>query len=291
MAKVTEGRLGILAGTGDLPWIAARNALRAGEDICILPFTEEAWPEDLARYCRPVVLTRFFRSVIRTMQAEKVRRLLLLGKARRDILYRSPAFDLRSLWLLLRSVSQSDTSLFLKLAAELEERGITILEQPTYLPEFFLELGRYGKRLSSREVRDVAFGLKHVRSINALDLGQTLVCGDRAILAIECAEGTDACIVRGGELFHKRGAVVCKVAKEDHDLRFDMPVVGRSTLFSMQSSGCRVLALEAKRTFVVEPELFLKLAAESGITVIALDPEATDEQALRRMNRFFYGKN
>ncbi|MBE7438714.1 MAG: LpxI family protein [Spirochaetales bacterium] len=287
---MTEGRLGILAGTGELPWIAARNALRAGEDIRILPFTSDPWPEDLADFCRPVVLTRFFRSVIKTMQEENVRRLLLLGKARRDILYRNPSFDLRSIWLLLRSASQSDTSLFLRLAQELEKRGITIVEQPLYLREFFLEPGRYGRRLSGRELRDVLFALKYARTINALDVGQAVVCGQRAILAIECAEGTDACIVRGGELFQKKGAVVCKVAKKEHDLRFDMPVVGASTLFSMLSSGCRVLAIEAGRTFVVEPDRFRKQAREAGITILALDPEATDERELQRMNRFFYGK-
>jgi len=125
----------------------------------------------------------------------------------------------------------------------------------------------------------------YAREINRLDLGQTVVAGQKAILAVECAEGTDSCIRRGGELFKKKGAVVCKVAKINHDARFDLPVTGKSTLESMRDSGCRVLAIEAGRTLVLDHKDFVRTAEKFNITIIACNPEQSDPAKLSKLCR------
>ncbi len=281
------GRLGILVGTGELPYLAARNALAAGEDLRLFPFTNEPPPDDLRQYCTQVVLIRIFSSVIRTMKAQGVKRLLLLGKADRAHLYRNRpwSFDWRVLFLLARSANQNDYTIFDVLSREFEKRGIHIIAQDSYLQDQFLPEGRYGGRLTKREIEDIVYGMEYARELNRLDVGQTVVVGKRSVLALEAAEGTDLCIRRGGELFHGRGAVVCKTAKRNHDARFDIPVTGLSTLESMSASGCRVLAIEAGRTFVVNPVVFLEQARALGITVVSLNPERTDRARVSHLNR------
>lgn len=269
----TKGRPAILAGRGELPWIAAREALSRDEDIRIFCFTDEVPPADLRQYCRPVVLTRMFRSVIRSMKRENVDRLVLLGKATRDILYKKPSFDLLTLYLVFRSISLSDTSIFETFAREFEKRGIRILNQTEYLSGLFLSEGRYGKKLSSKELEDVGYGMFYARQINRLDIGQTVVIGQKAVLAVEAAEGTDLAIERGGKIYHNKGAIVCKVAKLSHDSRFDIPVTGNTTLDTMHRSGCRVLAIEAGKTFVVNPVEFVQHAKQLGISILVLSPE------------------
>lgn len=277
--------LGILAGAGELPVRAARNILSEGREFRYFYFTKEEPPEDIKPFARKVVLTKLFSSVIASMQKEKVKELLLLGKANRDILYDNPKFDLRSILFLAKMASQSDTNLFENLAKEFERRGISIIAQNLYLKDLFLPKGRYGKSLSTQELEDIEFGMHHVREINRLDVGQTVVIGKKSVLAIECAEGTDLCIQRGGNLFKKKGAVVCKTAKINHDLRFDIPAVGLSTLVSMKKSGCRVLAIEADKTFVVSPIGFLKEAQKLGITVVSMDPEKNSSKEMKKLNR------
>lgn len=284
-AEPKRGVLGILAGSGELPWVAARNALAAGEDLRIFYYTGEQPPPDLAERSIPVVLTRMFASVIKSMEREKVKRLLLLGKATRDILYNNPKFDLRSLWMVATMPDQSDTTVFDVVSRKIEARGITILPQHVYLKDYFLKPGRYGRKATAAQLGDVEFGMVHCRRVNEWDIGQTVVVGDLAVLAVEGAEGTDACIRRGGELFRGRGATVCKVAKREHDERFDMPVTGLHTLDSMQASGCKLLAIEAARTMVMNPPLFVREAYRRSITVLALDPERADAKELRRLNR------
>lgn len=279
-----QGRLGILAGRGELPWIAARAALRAGEEPRLFLFTDEAPPAELAPLCEDVVLTRFYSSFLRALEKNRIRRLLLIGKATRDILYNRPRFDLRTLFLIARMASQSDFSLFRRLAGIVEERGIEIIPQDLYLGALRLSPGRYGPKLKPAQLADALFGLHHAAEINRLDIGQTVVVGDLAVLAVEAAEGTDQCIRRGGALFRGRGATVCKLAKEDHDPRFDLPVTGLSTLESMAESGCRLLVFEHQRTFVVDPPAFLARARKASVTVLSVDRSQINAAYLRRLN-------
>ena len=265
-----------------MPYIAAREALRKGEDIRIFPFTTEEPPEDLKQYCRPVILTKIFSSTIRAMHKERIRRLILLGKAHRNLLYGKHRFDLRLLLILAQMPDQNDTTIYRELRKLFLNRGIEILPQSAYLQKLFLPVGRYGRRCRRSELRDVSYALAYAREINRLDIGQTVVVGRRCVLAVECAEGTNDCIRRGGELFHRKGAVVCKVAKSDHDPCFDIPTTGSNTLEAMKESGCRVLAIEAQQTFVLNPETFLLTASRLGITVLALNPENPNLRYLRK---------
>ncbi len=279
-----EGRLGILAGRGELPWIAARRARLMGEDVHIFSIYDDEPPAEFRDVNHRIILTKLYSSTIRIMKKWEIRRLILLGKATRDILYDHPRFDLRSIILLARMASQSDYSLFDTVSREFEKKGIHIIEQNKYLKELFLPSGRYGRKCTLRELHDVSFGMYHAREINRLDIGQTVVVGKKSVLAVEGAEGTDNCVRRGGELFHKKGAIVCKVAKINHDMRFDIPATGAATLKTMKEAGCRVLAIESARTFVLDPPGFITAALKAGITVLAVDPEKTDLACLKKIN-------
>lgn len=278
-------RLGILAGKGELPWISARRALEKGEDVKVFHYGNETPPEDLASIAIPVIITRMFKSVIASMKKENVGRMITLGKATRDILYNNPKFDLKTVYILARMRNTSDYTIFEYFSKEFEKNGITILPQTTYLDDMFLPEGRYGKKLSKDEIEDVSFGIFHAREMNRLDIGQTVVVGNRSVLAVEGAEGTDQCIRRGGSLFRKKGASVCKVAKETHDDRFDLPTTGFSTLESMKESGCRILAMEASRTFVIHPRRFIDRAKEYGISILSVDLADYGVERLTELNK------
>ncbi len=282
---MSQKRLGILAGRGDLPWITARRAVASGEDVRIFHYISEPPPSDLLYITKPVILTKMFSSVLASMKRENVDRLILLGKATREILYNRPRFDLRTIWTLARMRNTSDYTIFEYFSKEFEKRGIKILPQTVYLQDMFLSEGRYGNRCSAKELEDISFGMHFAREINRLDIGQTVVVGGKSVLAVEGAEGTDRCIMRGGELFHGKGATVCKVAKINHDERFDLPTTGYSTLESMARSACRVLAIEAGRTFVLEPAAFIKKAQDLGITIVSINPENSDTRALKQLNK------
>ena len=284
-AKQKEGRLGILAGHGELPWIAATNAQEAGEDVRIFYPKGVEVPNAFVDISCEITVTRLYTSVLAALKADNITRLLLLGKFTRELLYNHSGFDLRTLWLLARSWSQSDYALF-QISNQLFKRNhIEVIDQRNYLKSIALKEGRYGKRLSKREIKDVLFGLHHVRVLSQLDIGQTLVVGDCAILALEAAEGSDSCIQRGGNLFApKRGAVVCKVAREAHDIRFDIPTIGSYTLEKMNSVQCRVLAIDATCSIIVDPVKFTQLAKKYQISIVVLNPKIANFSYLKKLN-------
>jgi DUF1009 family protein len=124
-----------------------------------------------------------------------------------------------------------------------------------------------GRPLTPRQLADVAFGWRLAKELGRLDIGQSVVVKNRAPLALEAIEGTDACIRRAGQLCPAGGMTVVKVAKPQQDLRFDMPTIGIRTLESLAVSGAAVLAVEAGRTILVDAAELATFAAAHGITV------------------------
>lgn len=283
-----ENRLGILAGKGELPWIATKNAILKGEDPIVLLLTNESPPEEFRDRTHKVILTKFYTSVIKTLKKFNVTRIVSIGKIHKTILYENSKFDLRTLFLLFKMHNKNDYTIFLYLEKVLSKYNIQILPQTLYLEECFLKEGRYGRKLTNRELEDISFGMFYAKKINELDIGQCVVVGDKIIWAVEGPEGTDECIKRGGQLFKKKRGVVCKVAKKNHDPRFDIPVIGIQTLYSMKDSNCTVLAIEANSTIVVNKEEFLNKAKEFNITVFSIQNNFFDKRYLKKINKNWF---
>ena len=100
-----------------------------------------------------------------------------------------------------------------------------------------------------------------------MDIGQTVVVKNQAVMAVEAIEGTDEAIKRGGKLSDK-GAVVVKVSKPNQDMRFDVPVVGLTTLESMIEAGARVLAVEAEKCLILNKDKMIEESKKAGISIV-----------------------
>jgi DUF1009 family protein len=123
---------------------------------------------------------------------------------------------------------------------------------------------------TAAEEKDIAFGWDLAKEMGRLDVGQSVAVKERAVLAVEAIEGTDRAIARAGELCRAGGFVVVKVAKPQQDMRFDVPTIGRTTVESLRRAGGRVLAIEAGKTILIDPDEAVGLADRCGITIVAL---------------------
>src|SRR5262249_46569086 len=129
-----------------------------------------------------------------------------------------------------------------------------------------------GPKLSKDQESDVQFGHRIAKEITRLEIGQTVIVKDGVVLAVEAFEGTDRCLARGGELASKSGgAVAIKVAREKHDLRFDIPCIGPQTIETCASAHIAVLAFEGGKTLLLEPEACERLATKHKITVVTVN--------------------
>lgn len=265
-------RIGILAGYGRLPIAFAIEAKRAGLEVAAIGITPDVDPE----LCEHVAGLQqlsigCWQKVIDALRKAQVHDLYLLGKVNKSFLFSGAPVDSRFIRVVSSVRERSDDSIILAFVADLEAEGFVIREQDRLLPALMPQEGLVaGNPPSEQEWHDIEFGFRMARGIAALDIGQTCVVKDGAVLAVEAIEGTDACIRRGGQL-GKSGTVVVKVAKPNQDPRFDVPTVGVDTLMSMQEAGARVLAFQAGATFVVDQAKMCTYATEHGMTLVSYE--------------------
>ena len=159
----------------------------------------------------------------------------------------------------------------LALVKELAGEGIMVFDQTLLIKQLMPPVGVLTKRQPTEaELADMEFGLAAAREIGRMDIGQTVVVKNRALMAVEAIEGTDACIKRGG-LLGRGGVVVAKTAKPQQDLRFDVPAIGVKTLESMIEAKASALVIEAGKTLVVDQARVVQMADEAGIAIAVME--------------------
>ncbi|MCG9875890.1 MAG: UDP-2,3-diacylglucosamine diphosphatase LpxI [Leptospiraceae bacterium] len=264
------GRLGIVAGGGELPFIGLHEALRMGEDPILLGLKESDFDASIEPSRSISVHLTKIGSILKLCKKEKIDRILLTGKVRKDLLFKGLKFDLKALAILAKSINRNDHPIFMAIADEFLKHGIIFESQKKYLAPLLLRQGRYTKKkLSSDEIEDVAFGMEYAKKIADLDIGQSVVVLGKSVVAVEAVEGTDETILRAGQLIHqKTGAVVCKSSKSSQDERFDLPTVGVQTLEILKKAGCRTLAIRENETIVIRPVDTIDYAEKNKINIV-----------------------
>ena len=175
-------------------------------------------------------------------------------------------------WLNSLPVKNAHT-VYGKLAYEFEAAGVKVFPASSFMDGHLPGVGALTTRsLTDREATDVAHGATVVRDMGRHDVGQTVLVKEGMVLAVEAFEGTNAAIKRGGKLGGK-GAVVVKGAREGHDMRFDIPVVGLKTLKVMKSAGATALAFQAGRLILLDREAVISFANKHGIALVGIETD------------------
>ena len=207
--------------------------------------------------------------VIKTLKNHGVTQAVMAGKVPKELIYKSRITpDLRALKLLWTLKGRSDDTVLLAITNELEKDGIRLLDTTAFCSGLIAPEGSITKRQPTKaQWKDIEWGYGMSKEIGRLDIGQTVVVKEQAVMAVEAIEGTDKAIKRGGKLAGD-GAVVIKTAKPGQDLRFDVPAVGLSTIHAMIEVEAAVLAVEAGATLFLEKEEVIAQAEEAGIAVV-----------------------
>jgi UDP-2,3-diacylglucosamine hydrolase len=263
-------RLAIIAGNGHFPFLVLEAAREQGIDPVVFAIREEASP-DLAHEASTVHWLSLgeLAKLFQLLESEHVGRVLLAGQVKHVQLYSSipPDGVVRGA---LEGLDRKNTDALIGAFVQmLEAQGINVLDSTLFLKPLLPEAGTLTRRqLDPQEAADVAYGHEIARTLATLDIGQTVVVADRACLAVEAMEGTDATIERAACLGNGRRLTVVKVSKGD--MRFDVPVVGLATIQVMDRSNARALAIDAGKTLLFERQLLIEEADRCGIAIVAV---------------------
>jgi len=270
MTDSTEA-LGIIAGNRSLPLVFARQARAMGVPKMVAAAFEGETDPALAPLVDEIVWLKVgqLSKLISTFTDRSIRRCVMVGQIAPKNLY-DVRPDLRALGVLFRLKEKNAHTIFGAIAAELQKDGVELIEATPWLQPLMPANGfQLGPALSGDQRADVEFGFRVAKAIARLEIGQTVLVKDGTVLAVEAFEGTDPCLRRGGELAGKEGgAVAIKVARENHDLRFDIPCLGPRTLETCATARISVLAFEAGKSLLLEQETCAQLANKNKISVL-----------------------
>lgn len=264
-------RYALIAGNGKFPFLVLEAARNRGLDMVVLALREETFPEiaDQASNIHWVSLGELSRA-LEILRQERVTKAVMAGQVQHKQIFSSILADPKLLWLLASLPQKNTDALIGAISKVLEREGIELVDSTLFLKPLLVEAGVLSRRKpTERERSDIEYGRRIAREIVRLDLGQTVVVRERACVAIEAMEGTDATIERAGKIAAGGGLVVVKVCKPNQDMRFDVPVVGRKTVETIERAGATALALDAGRTLLFDREEFLRLADAASIAVVA----------------------
>ncbi|MDX9703550.1 MAG: UDP-2,3-diacylglucosamine diphosphatase LpxI [Candidatus Auribacterota bacterium] len=276
-----DKRLGIVAGSGTLPFIVARNARNEGiGHIYAVGFKGQTDPA-LEQHVDGISwiglgqigkLIDFFKSNL-------VDKAVFIGRIGHDIVFSNLKLDMRMLQLAMKLKDWRTDSILGAIADEITASGITITDSTTYLTNLLPSAGVLtGRKPDSKQEDDIKFGFYIAKRLSGLDIGQTVVVKKKTVLALEAIEGTDKAILRGAEL-GKKDVVVVKVSKPNQDMRFDVPVIGMNTLDILHTARAAVLAIEAGKTILIDKDAFVRQADALKIAVVAVDPASVNMES------------
>ena len=279
--------LGLIAGNGRFPFLLLDAARAHSLTVVVAAIKEETDPEITARAAADPQIHLHWLSLgelsrlIDVFHREGVTRATMAGQVRHKQIFSSIRPDWRLAKLLFSLGSRNTDNLLGAIARVLADEGITLISSTEYLEPLLARPGLLTTRAPDAEERkDIAYGRMVACGLATFDLGQTVVIAAQACVAVEAMEGTDATILRAGDLLRaqtedlaattlRRSLTVVKVAKPKQDMRFDVPVVGLRTIATMQAAGATCLAIEAGRTLLFDPAAILAAADAANITVVA----------------------
>ena len=272
----------MIAGNGSFPLLLLDAARAQGAQVVVAAIREETSPLIEGRGAAAVHWLSLgeLSKLIDTFKREGVRTAIMAGQVKHKQIFSAIRPDWRLAKVLLSLGTRNTDSLIGAVAKVLEDEGIHLISSTSYLEPLLARPGVLTHRApTDAEQKNMEYGRRVARHLAQYDIGQTVVIAEAACVAVEAMEGTDATILRAGEIMKStahegdsvlsRALTVVKVAKPNQDMRFDVPVIGLKTIETMKQAGATCLAIDAGKCLFLDGEKIARAADEAGIAIVA----------------------
>lgn len=267
-------RYGLIAGNGRFPLLALEAARKAGMEVVAIGIKEEASKEiePLAARCHWISLGALSK-LIEICKSEDITQVMMCGQVKHAKMFSAIVPDWRLVKLLASLDTRNTDALIGGVQKVLADEGITLADSTLLLKDLLAPEGVLTRRgPSSDETRDLEYGRRIAGALSAHDIGQSVAIAERACVAVEAMEGTDAMLRRAASLAQGKPLRLVKASGRRRHLLFDVPVIGPQTVEVMQETGTTALAVDAGRTLLLDREELLRRADKAGVAMIGYAP-------------------
>ena len=263
--------LGLIAGNGKFPFLFASQAKKKKFKIVAVGIKgDTSWWLNYFVHKLTWVGPGELHKLFSYFKAEGIKKVIMAGQVNPDNLFKEKSpFDAEFQKIFATLKDRKADTIFKAVAEALQKNGMELMNSTFLLDDFLAPRGTLTKRAPTlEELADIDFGIGIAKAMGFLDVGQTVVVKEKAIVAIEAMEGTDRAILRGGAIA-RQGAVVVKMSKPTQDFRFDVPVIGPRTIANMIKCRAACISVEAGKTLLIDREQMVKMADRAKICIVA----------------------
>ena len=268
-------RYGLIAGNGRFPLLALENARKLGHEVVAIGIQEEASCEiePLATRSYWISLGELSR-LIEILKSEGITEVMMAGQVKHVSIFSAIRPDWRLVKLLAALPRKNTDSLIGGVAKVLEDEGIHLADSTALLKPLLATAGVMTRRKPDKEpLADIEYGRTIAHALAHWDVGQSVAISNRACVAVEAMEGTDAMLRRAASLVAGKPLALVKVATRRHHMLFDVPVVGLETIAVMRETGTATLSVDAGRTLMLDRGEMIQQADEAEISIVGYEPK------------------
>jgi UDP-2,3-diacylglucosamine hydrolase len=268
-------KYGLIAGSSRFPVLALETAAKLGHEVVVIALKDNAPPEveTLGTRCYWISIAELGK-LIDILHREQITELIMAGQVKHASLFSSLKPDWRLMKLLTSLPERNTDALIGGVRKVLEQEGIRLADSTLLLKPLLAAAGPLTRRKpDDSENKDIDYGRKIANALAAYDIGQSVAICERACVAVEAMEGTDAMLRRAASLSNGRPLRLVKVSRRRKHLLFDVPVVGPGTVEAMKETGTTALCLDAGRTLMLDREPMIEAADRAGLAIVGVPPQ------------------
>jgi UDP-2,3-diacylglucosamine hydrolase len=267
-------RYGMIAGKGRFPLLALETARREGHEVIVIAIENEA-TADVAQFASALHWINIGQlgKLIDILKQERITEVMMTGQVKHVSLFSSVTPDWRLVKLLASLKEKNTAALIGGIQQVLREEGIELVDSTHLLKPLLAPEGPLTKRrLSKNEEADIQYGRRIASVLASVDIGQSVAISEKACVAAEAMEGTDAMLRRAASLSNGKPLRLVKASRGRAHLLFDVPVAGLTTVQTMIETNTTALAIDAGRTLLLDKDEMLARANEANLAIAGYAP-------------------
>ncbi len=266
-------RIGVVAGNGNLPISIVKECEKKNIKPFVVLLKDFAIKEDYASLPHISVNFGDVGKAISFFRKNKVKYIVFAGGVKKPDL-KTIWPDLKGFFLLIKLLKCKifgDDTILQTTIQFLEKEGFEIFPVDRIMTDIKIQPGIAGNiEMPSNDYNDdINLGVRVLKQIGDLDIGQSIVIQNGVVMGIECIEGTQKLIERCGQLKYTTGRkpILVKIKKSKQTRKIDLPAIGEDTVTQVKQAGFAGIAIDSDNGLIINKEATIQSANRNKIFI------------------------